>query len=68
VYYLGFCHGPAGTARTFYELHQLTRETGYQQWTDKLARGVLQSGIPEIQTPGYWNVVCQCCGSAAVVE
>jgi len=68
VYYLGFCHGPAGSARTFYELHALTRESGYQQWTDKLAQGVLQSGIPEIQTPGYWNVVCQCCGSAAVVE
>jgi lantibiotic modifying enzyme len=68
VYYLGFCHGPAGTARTFYELHRLTRDPDYQQWTDRLAQGVLQSGIPEAQTAGYWNVVCQCCGSAAVVD
>jgi lantibiotic modifying enzyme len=68
LYYLGFCHGPAGTARTFFELHRITREPEYQVWTERLAQGVLQSGIPESQTPGYWNVVCQCCGSAGVIE
>jgi lantibiotic modifying enzyme len=68
IYYLGFCHGPAGTARTFFELHTITGEQGYKQWTERLANGVVQSGIPEETTPGYWNVVCQCCGSAAVVE
>jgi lantibiotic modifying enzyme len=68
VYYLGFCHGPAGTARAFHELHRLTHDPVYQQWTERLAQEVLQSGIPEIQTPGHWNVVCQCCGSAAVIE
>jgi len=68
LYYLGFCHGPAGTARTFFELYKITREPEYQVWTERLAQGVLQSGIPENLTPGYWNVVCQCCGSAAVIE
>jgi rhamnogalacturonyl hydrolase YesR len=68
LYYLGYCHGPAGTARTFYELHEITGDPAYLQWTDKLAQGVVQSGIPEELTPGYWNVVCQCCGSAAVTE
>jgi lantibiotic modifying enzyme len=68
LYYLGFCHGPAGSARTFFELHRITREPEYQLWTERLAQGVLQSGIPESLTPGYWNVVCQCCGSAAVIE
>jgi lantibiotic modifying enzyme len=68
VYYLGFCHGPAGTARTFYELYEVTREPDYLRWTDRLAQGVVQSGIPEDQTAGYWNVVCQCCGSAAVTD
>jgi len=29
LYYLGFCHGPAGTARTFFELHRITREPEY---------------------------------------
>jgi len=68
LYYLGFCHGPAGTARTFFELHRITREPEYQVWTERLAQGVLRSGIPENLTPGYWNVVCQCCGSAAVID
>ncbi len=68
LYYLGFCHGPAGTARTFFELHRVTGEKEFQTWTDRLAQGVIQSGIPENLTPGYWNVVCQCCGSAAVVD
>ncbi len=68
LYYLGFCHGPAGTARTFFELHRITGEPEYQLWTDRLTQGVIQSGIPENLTPGYWNVVCQCCGSAAVID
>ncbi|WP_158752235.1 lanthionine synthetase LanC family protein [Acidobacterium sp. S8] len=68
LYYLGFCHGPAGTARTFFELHRVTGESEYQIWTDRLAQGVIQSGMPENLTPGYWNVVCQCCGSAAVID
>jgi len=68
LYYLGFCHGPAGTARTFFELYKITREPEYQEWTERLAQGVLQSGIPENLTPGYWNVVCQCCGSAAIID
>jgi len=34
----------------------------------KSARALLQSGIPEKQTPGFWNNVSQCCGSAGVAE
>lgn len=68
LYYLGFCHGPAGTARTFFELYKITREPEYQEWTERLAQGILQSGIPENLTPGYWNVACQCCGSAAIID
>lgn len=68
LYYLGFCHGPAGTARTFFELHRVTGEKEYQAWTDRLAQGVIRSGIPENLTPGFWNVVCQCCGSAGVID
>jgi hypothetical protein len=28
----------------------------------------MQSGIPDKQTPGFWNNVSQCCGSAGVAE
>jgi lantibiotic modifying enzyme len=68
LYYLGWCHGPAGTARLFYRLYRVTGERVWLDWTEKCARGVLQSGIPEKRTPGFWNNVGPCCGSAGVAE
>ncbi len=68
LYYLGFCHGPAGTARLFYQLYKVTKNREYLDWTERLARGVITSNIPDRLAPGFWNVVCQCCGSAGVTE
>jgi lantibiotic modifying enzyme len=68
LYYLGWCHGPAGTARLFHQLHRVTGTREWSSWVDRSARGILRSGIPESQTPGFWNNVGQCCGSAGVGE
>jgi len=68
LYYLGWCHGPIGTARLFYRLYQITRDRSWMDWVRKSARAVMTSGIPEKQTPGFWNNVSQCCGSAGVAE
>jgi hypothetical protein len=68
IFYLGYCSGPVGTARGFFELYQLTKEREYLDWTERLARGVTESGIPENLTPGLWNVVCQCCGNAGIID
>ena len=68
LFYLGYCNGPAGTARLFYQLYAATKDPHYLEWTEMLARGVMASGIPEKQAPGFWNVVCQCCGSAGIVD
>lgn len=68
LFYLGYCNGPAGTARLFYQLYLATRDPHYLEWTEMLARGIMASGIPGRLTPGFWNVVCQCCGSAGVVD
>jgi rhamnogalacturonyl hydrolase YesR len=68
LFYLGYCGGPVGTARLFYQLDQLTGEAEYAEWTARFARGVSQSGMPDKQTPGLWNVVCQCCGTAGIVD
>jgi lantibiotic modifying enzyme len=68
LFYLGYCNGPAGTARLFYQLYLATKDPHYLEWTEMLARGVMASGIPDRQAPGFWNVVCQCCGSAGVVD
>lgn len=66
--YLSWCHGPAGTARTFYKLFQITGDPVWMEWTLMSANGVYESGIPETLTDGFWNNVGQCCGSAGVAE
>jgi hypothetical protein len=68
IYYLGFCHGPAGTARLFYQLYKVTKDPAYLEWTERMAGGIIASDIPDRLTPGFWNVVCQCCGSAGVTD
>lgn len=66
LYYLGWCHGPVGTARLWRQLAKVTGDASWDAWVDKSARGILQSGIPEKLTDGFWNNVSQCCGSAGV--
>ena len=68
LFYLGWCHGPAGTARLFYRLFEITKDPEWMKWVRMSAQGVLESGIPEKRTPGFWNNVSQCCGSAGVAE
>jgi lantibiotic modifying enzyme len=68
LYYLGWCHGPAGTARLFYQLYVTTNDKGWLGWVMKSANGALTSGIPEQRTPGFWNNVSQCCGNAGVAQ
>lgn len=68
LYYLGWCHGPVGTARLFYRLSQVTGDKEWMKWVERSARSVMRSGMPEKQTPGFWNNVSVCCGSAGVAE
>ena len=68
LYYLGWCHGPAGTGRLFYRLYQATGDRTWLEWAHRSARALLASGIPERRTPGFWNNVGVCCGNAGVAE
>jgi len=68
LYYLGWCHGPVGTARLFYRLHQATGDQKWMEWVHRCAKSLLESGIPEKQTPGFWNNAGQCCGLAGVAD
>jgi lantibiotic modifying enzyme len=68
LFYLGWCHGPAGTGRFFYRLYQLTGDPGWLDLVRTQATTLMASGIPERQTPGYWNNVSRCCGAAGVGE
>jgi lantibiotic modifying enzyme len=66
LYYLGWCHGPVGTARLWYQLARTTGDPQWMTWVDRSAHALTTSGIPERRTPGFWNNVSQCCGSAGV--
>jgi lantibiotic modifying enzyme len=68
LYYLGWCHGPAGTARLWYQLYRVTGDRDWLAWAERSARAVLASGIPDARTPGFWNNVSACCGSAGVAS
>jgi lantibiotic modifying enzyme len=68
LYYLGWCHGPVGTARLFYVLNEATGEKVWLDWLRKSANALLKSGIPEKETPGFWNNDGICCGLAGVGE
>ena len=65
MYYLGWCHGPPGTARLYYRLFQVTRDPAWMAWTRRAAEGAVAAGAPErVVIPGDWNNVSVCCGVA----
>ncbi|MFY9826415.1 MAG: lanthionine synthetase LanC family protein [Thermoanaerobaculia bacterium] len=66
LYYLGWCHGPVGTSRLWLRLDSIDPKGGWLAWAKKGANAIVASGIPEHQTPGFWNNFGQCCGSAGV--
>ncbi len=68
LFYLGWCHGPAGTARLYLRLWELTDDESWRDAALLSANGVLTSGIPEARPEGLWNTVGQCCGTAGVAE
>jgi len=68
LYYLGWCHGPVGTARLFYLLSEATGDKTWLGWVRRSANALLESGIPEKETPGFWNNAGVCCGLAGVGE
>ena len=68
LYYLGWCHGPAGTARLWYRLWQAIGDRAWLEWASKSARAIVESGIPDRPAPGFWNNAGVCCGSAGVAE
>ena len=68
LFYLGWCHGSAGTNRFFYELFSITKEAKLQSTGQTAVDTILRSAIPEQQTPGHWNNVSRCCGAGGIGE
>ncbi|OEK04066.1 lanthionine synthetase LanC family protein [Roseivirga misakiensis] len=68
LYYLSWCHGPAGTTRLYYALYEITGENQWLDLINNAANGVIALEIDEKRTPGYWNNVGKCCGDSGVAE
>ncbi|NHF58449.1 hypothetical protein FK220_003810 [Flavobacteriaceae bacterium TP-CH-4] len=66
LYYLNWCHGPAGTSRLYYNLYRITGDSNWMDKIKKPADNLLKEGIEKRQTPGYWNNVGRCCGTASL--
>lgn len=67
LFFLGYCHGPAGTARFWYELYKVTGERKWLEEAFNYAEGIIAAGAPEIKSPGYWAHNF-CCGTAGILN
>ena len=70
LFYLSWCPGPAGTARLYHRLAEVTGDASWRAMLPRLAQGIVDSGVPD-QHPdrsGYWNNISQCCGASGVAE
>ena len=65
-FYLGWCHGPVGTARLFHQVERIIGDGRWGAWIEELAAWVVASGAPERQSDGYWNNISQCCGNVGI--
>lgn len=65
-FYLGACHGPAGTGKLFYLLRQITGDAAWAEWGRGLDEGLVSLGAPETRGRGFWNNVSQCCCDAGI--
>ncbi len=66
LYYLGVCHGPPGTGRLMYLLHEITGDDRWMDWLHANMAGLLATGAPEVRSDGLWNNFGQCCGDAGI--
>lgn len=67
LFYLSWCHGPAGTARLFHRLGDVTGDRAWSGYVPRLAQGIVGSGVPR-RSPGFWNNISQCCGNCGVSD
>ena len=67
LFYLSWCHGPAGTARLFHRLGAVTGDRTWSAFVPRLAQGIVGSGVPQ-RSPGFWNNISQCCGNCGVSD
>jgi lantibiotic modifying enzyme len=64
--YLGVCHGPPGTGRLMYLLHEITGDDEWIEWLHANMLGLVATGAPDTRSEGLWQNHGQCCGDAGI--
>ncbi|MBK9387622.1 MAG: hypothetical protein IPN34_22640 [Planctomycetes bacterium] len=65
--YVGWCHGPTGTAPFFARLALLRGAEHWAASEQRLACGLRELAPPQTSA-GFWGNVSRCCGHAGVLE
>lgn len=64
----GWCHGPTGTIRLFQLLDLISPGANWAGHAEAGRQAVRRSGLPARLSPGFWDNLGQCCGTAGVGE
>lgn len=68
LFYLGWCHGPVGTCRLFERINQLDQDKKWIELNQSAIAHLKSMELEKTRTPGFWNNVGICCGSAGVAS
>jgi len=62
----GWCHGAAGTSRLFVLLDAMAPDPRWSRAVRACLDALRASRLPERLSPGYWDNLARCCGTASV--
>ena len=68
LFYLGWCHGPAGTVQFLERLEKQTQDNRWGKLSQEITRSLYQQGLPQVRTEGFWNNAGLCCGNAGLAS
>ena len=68
ICYVGYCAGPVGTARYFYEGYLKTKEPQYLVDFENAIEGLKLVNAPYERSEGFWEVDNYCCGTAGILQ
>lgn len=68
LYYMSWCHGPAGTSRLYYALWEATGDQSWVRRITKPAYAMLNLDLATDRYDGLWYNFGRCCGDAGIAE
>lgn len=66
--YAGYCGGPVGVSRYFYEHYRQFGDDEYLTAYKRALKGLDELGVPDKRSEGYWRTENYCCGTSGVLQ